>query len=83
MGHHHARDGYETVKIPEKYRALLRRLQRGTWSYSELAWILRPASRPAADHRGTGTGEIGGTAARVVTIPLGTRGTCRSITTRE
>jgi hypothetical protein len=32
MGHHHARDGYETVKIPEKYCPLLRRLQRVTWT---------------------------------------------------
>jgi hypothetical protein len=41
MGHHHARDGYETVKIPEKYRPLLRRLQRGSWTRDELAWLLR------------------------------------------
>jgi hypothetical protein len=41
MGHHHARDGYELTKIPEKYRALLRRLQRGTWTLAELQWLLR------------------------------------------
>jgi hypothetical protein len=41
MGHHHARDGYETVKISEKYRPLLRRLQRGTWTVEELTWLLR------------------------------------------
>jgi hypothetical protein len=41
MGHHHARDGYETVKIPEKFRPLLRRLQRGTWTVAELSWLLR------------------------------------------
>jgi hypothetical protein len=41
MAHHHARDGYETVKIPEKYRPLLRRLQRGTWTRPELQWLLR------------------------------------------
>jgi hypothetical protein len=41
MGHHHARDGYETVKLPEKYRFLLRRLQRGTWTAPALQWLLR------------------------------------------
>jgi hypothetical protein len=41
MGHHHARDGYETLKFPEKYRAPLRRLQRGTWTADELRWLLR------------------------------------------
>jgi hypothetical protein len=41
MAHHHARDGYETVKVPEKYRPLLRRLQRGTWRVDELQWLLR------------------------------------------
>ncbi len=41
MGHHHARDGYETVKVPEKFRPLLRRLQRGTWTAQELQWLLR------------------------------------------
>ncbi len=41
MGHHHARDGYETVNIPEKYRPLLRRLQRGTWTRDELEWLRR------------------------------------------
>jgi hypothetical protein len=41
MAHHHARDGYDTVKIPEKYRPLLRRLQRGTWTIPELEWLLR------------------------------------------
>jgi hypothetical protein len=41
MAHHHARDGYDTVKVPEKYRPLLRRLQRGTWTRTELEWLLR------------------------------------------
>ena len=41
MPHHHARDGYETVKIPETYRPLLRRLQRGTWTQDQLEWVLR------------------------------------------
>ena len=41
MAHHHARDGYDTVKVPEKYRPLLRRLQRGTWRVDELQWLLR------------------------------------------
>ena len=41
MAHHHARDGYETVKVPEKYRPLLRRLQRGTWTAAELEWLVR------------------------------------------
>jgi hypothetical protein len=39
--HHHARDGYSTVKVPECYRPLLRRLQRGTWTRDELQWLLR------------------------------------------
>jgi hypothetical protein len=41
MAHHHARDGYELTKVPEKYRPLLRRLQRGTWTRTELEWLLR------------------------------------------
>jgi hypothetical protein len=32
---------YETVKVPEKYHPLLRRLQRGTWRVDELQWLLR------------------------------------------
>jgi hypothetical protein len=41
MGHHHARDGYETVRVPEKYRPLLRRLQAEHWDRENLAWIVR------------------------------------------
>jgi hypothetical protein len=41
MAHHHARDGYELTKVPEKFRPLLRRLQRGTWTRTELEWLLR------------------------------------------
>jgi hypothetical protein len=41
MAHHHARDGYELTKVPEKFRPLLRRLQRGTWTPDELQWLLR------------------------------------------
>jgi hypothetical protein len=41
MGHHHSRDGYETLKIPEKYRPLLRRLQRSQFTPDELRWLLR------------------------------------------
>jgi hypothetical protein len=41
MGHHHARDGYETLKVAERDRPLLRRLQRGTWRVDELHWLLR------------------------------------------
>jgi hypothetical protein len=40
VGHHHARDGYETLKIPGKYRALLRRLQSGQFTPDELRWVL-------------------------------------------
>jgi hypothetical protein len=36
MAHHHARDGYDTVKVPEKYRPLLRRLQRSQFTRDEL-----------------------------------------------
>jgi hypothetical protein len=32
---------YEDVKAPARYRALLRRLQRGTYTRDELTWILR------------------------------------------
>jgi hypothetical protein len=31
---------YDDVKVPTRYRPLLRRLQRGTWSGQELEWIL-------------------------------------------
>jgi hypothetical protein len=30
---------YETVKVPTKFRPLLRRLQRGTWQAEELLWL--------------------------------------------
>jgi hypothetical protein len=33
--------GYDDVKIPARYRALLRRLQRGHWTRESLEWILR------------------------------------------
>jgi hypothetical protein len=29
------------IKVPTRYRALLRRLQRGTWSRQDLEWALR------------------------------------------
>jgi hypothetical protein len=32
---------YDDVKVPARYRPLLRRLQRGTYSRRELEWILR------------------------------------------
>jgi hypothetical protein len=32
---------YDDVKVPARYRPLLRRLQRGTYTCDELAWILR------------------------------------------
>jgi hypothetical protein len=32
---------YEDVKVPARYRALLRRLQRGQWSRADLEWVLR------------------------------------------
>jgi hypothetical protein len=32
---------YEDVKVPARYRPLLRRLQRGTYTRAELEWILR------------------------------------------
>jgi hypothetical protein len=28
------------VKVPPRYRPLLRRLQRGTWTRAELLWLL-------------------------------------------
>jgi RNase P/RNase MRP subunit p30 len=31
----------DNVKVPARYRPLLRRVQRGTWQQSELAWLLR------------------------------------------
>jgi hypothetical protein len=31
---------YEDVQVPARYRPLLRRVQRGTWQQSELAWLL-------------------------------------------
>jgi hypothetical protein len=33
--------GYEDVKVPARYRPLLRRLQRGQWTRESLEWILR------------------------------------------
>jgi hypothetical protein len=32
---------YEDVKVPARYRPLLRRLQRGQWRRADLEWILR------------------------------------------
>jgi hypothetical protein len=32
---------YEDVKVPARYRTLLRRLQRGTFTRDELEWILK------------------------------------------
>jgi hypothetical protein len=32
---------YEDVKVPARYRPLLRRLQRGIYTRDELEWILR------------------------------------------
>jgi hypothetical protein len=32
---------YDDVKVPARYRPLLRRLQRGTYTRRELEWILR------------------------------------------
>jgi hypothetical protein len=32
---------YEDVKVPARYRSLLRRLQRGTWARADLEWVLR------------------------------------------
>jgi hypothetical protein len=32
---------YEAVKVPARYRPLLRRLQRGHWHRAELEWLLR------------------------------------------
>ena len=32
---------YNDVQVPARYRPLLRRLQRGTYTRAELAWILR------------------------------------------
>jgi hypothetical protein len=37
MGEHR----YEGVKVPTKYRLLLRQLQRGQWSQRELEWVRR------------------------------------------
>jgi hypothetical protein len=31
----------DDVKVPARYRPLLRRLQRGTWAKADLEWILR------------------------------------------
>jgi hypothetical protein len=32
---------YDDVKVPARYRPLLRRLQRGTYTRAELEWLLR------------------------------------------
>ena len=32
---------YDDVKVPARYRPLLRRLQRGHWHRAELEWLLR------------------------------------------
>jgi hypothetical protein len=32
---------YDDVKVPARYRPLLRRLQRGQWDRRELGWLLR------------------------------------------
>jgi len=32
---------YEDVKVPARYRALLRRLQRGTYTRAGLEWLQR------------------------------------------
>jgi hypothetical protein len=32
---------YNDVNVPARYRPLLRRLQRGTYTRAELEWILR------------------------------------------
>jgi hypothetical protein len=32
---------YDDVKVPTRYRPLLRRLQRGIWSREALEWLLR------------------------------------------
>ncbi len=32
---------YDDVQVPARYRPLLRRLQRGTYTRDELAWILK------------------------------------------
>jgi hypothetical protein len=31
----------DDVKVPARYRPLLRRLQRGVWSQASLEWLLR------------------------------------------
>jgi hypothetical protein len=31
---------YDDVKVPARYRPLLRRLQRGQWRRADLEWIL-------------------------------------------
>jgi hypothetical protein len=33
--------GYDDVKVPARYRPLLRQLQRGTWAKVELEWLQR------------------------------------------
>jgi hypothetical protein len=32
---------YDDVKVPARYRPLLRRLQRGHWTREALEWLLR------------------------------------------
>jgi hypothetical protein len=32
---------YDDAKVPARYRALLRRLQRGQWTRESLEWVLR------------------------------------------
>ena len=32
---------YNDVNVPPRYRPLLRRLQRGTWTRESLEWLLR------------------------------------------
>jgi hypothetical protein len=32
---------YDDVKVPPRYRPLLRQLQRGIWSRASLEWLLR------------------------------------------
>jgi hypothetical protein len=31
----------EYIKVPPRYRLLLRRLQRGAWALADLEWVLR------------------------------------------
>jgi len=60
----------DSVKVPPRYRPLLRRLQRGTWPKDELLWLLAH-DRLDAGHRGwrgpaaAGGGEKQGEAAAV------------------